>query len=203
MEMAQAGRAADIEAALMLLARYEPVEWRGSSRSRSEPARSNAERPPSATPLASPPAALAGTTARSPDATSQGHASPRAAAPAHVAARAHAAVLHLRHQMGALLSDITPNLASGDPSGNEAGAAWADEVLGRCAALAGDLSEILQPDDLHLADDDDGLNALRMAVDEVADLTVLLQIEGGPSQAADAAALMAQLRRTFDRALTA
>lgn len=182
-EMARAGRAADIEAALMVLARFEPPEWRPDIVPGTELA---------------PEIATAVTTPSEPSAAGASTPSMPPRARPDQPLQAVRAVLHLRDRAGALLADIVPVLDTAGGSG-----AWADEVLGRCAALAGDLTEILEPDDLALPGEDDGLGALRAAVDEVADLTVLLQIEGGPSRAADAAALVCQLRRGFDRALAA
>jgi hypothetical protein len=183
-DMAHAGRAADIEAALMVLSRFEPPEWRPvpvpETESEAGPGASNMAPQLPAAPI---------------DPAPPGGLRPR---PDHPA-RAVQAILHLQHQAGALLGDIAPDL---DVTGSGADA-WSTEVLGRCAAIAGDLAAILEPEDLASPDEEERLEPLRAAVDEVADLTVLLQIEGGPSQAADAAALVCQLRRGFDRALAA
>ncbi len=183
-DMANAGRAADIEAALMVLSRFEPPEWRPAPTPEREP-----ETGPEASSVAPPVPAAA--VARE---SSVG----RHPLPQHPA-RAVQAILHLQDQAGALLTEVTPDL----DAGGSGGGAWMTEVLGRCAAIAGDLAAILEPEDLASPDEEAKLEPLRAAVDEVADLTVLLQIEGGPSQAADAAALICQLRRGFDRALAA
>ncbi len=203
-DMARAGRLADIEAALLVLARFEPPDWRPAPDRPPGDAFAGAGEPAPVSGSGTAPSAdtPAATPAAEPAAVAEAAAGVRpgggaGGATAHDRSRAVAAVLHLRGQAAALLADVAPDL----DAGGRAATAWAAEVLGRCAALAGELSEILQPDELDLPGEDDGLADLRAAVDEVADLSVLLQIEGGPSQAADAVALVCQLRRDFDRAL--
>jgi hypothetical protein len=93
--------------------------------------------------------------------------------------------------------DVAPAL----DAGAEGAADVAAEVLAACAGIAEDLAQVLAADDLD--DDAEALQPLRDAVDEVTDLAVLLGIEGGPERAADAAALLAQLRGTFDRFVAA
>jgi hypothetical protein len=74
---------------------------------------------------------------------------------------------------------------------------WAGEVLGRCCEITDGLRD-------HAADwpeDEGAACALRALVDDASDMATLLQIEGGPAQALDAAALLLQLRSAFEACL--
>lgn len=178
-EIADAARSVDVEAAEVFLARYEPPELRPVA-----PSPPAAQAPASAgrdTLPRHPPA---------PDAVADA-----GVAPPRLPEQAVAAQRLLRDRTAALLLDIAPALDAGP----EGVAAVAGEVLAACAGIAEDLAQLLAADDLD--DDADALQPLRDAVDEVVDLTVLMGIEGGPDRAADAAALLAQLRGTFDRFL--
>lgn len=74
---------------------------------------------------------------------------------------------------------------------------WADEVLERCCQVTDGLRDRAAdwPEDVGAA------RALRGLVDDAADMATLLQIEGGPAQAADATALLLQLRSAFEARL--
>ncbi len=74
---------------------------------------------------------------------------------------------------------------------------WAGEVLGRCCEITDGLRD-------HAADwpeDEGAACALRALVDDASDMATLLQLEGGPAQALDAAALLLQLRSAFEACL--
>lgn len=94
-------------------------------------------------------------------------------------------------------------------------------LMARAGALNEDLSQVPQPEDWqelvlsHCVETIEGMRAraenwpediadvqsLRAMIDEISDLTTLLQIENGPEQAQDASALLFQLRVAFEQAL--
>ncbi|MEM1342414.1 MAG: hypothetical protein AAGF68_08825 [Pseudomonadota bacterium] len=80
------------------------------------------------------------------------------------------------------------------PSGD-----WASDVLEHCC----ETTEVLRDRADAWPEDDGHADALRECLDEAWDVAILLQVEGGDSQARDAASLMLQLRGEFERALAA
>jgi len=186
-EIAQGARSMDIEAAEVFLARYEPPELRPVA-PRDAPVRADDPVP-------------------APEAPGQSHGQPVLPEPVQsspavalrVPEQAVAALRLLRDRAAALLRDVAPVLDAG-PDGAQAAAG---DVLAACAGIAEDVARVLAAEDPDFDEDGDLLQPLRDAVDEVADMAVLMGIEGGPDRAADAAALLAQLRETFDRVLGA
>ncbi|MDA5092852.1 hypothetical protein O2N63_01990 [Aliiroseovarius sp. KMU-50] len=71
---------------------------------------------------------------------------------------------------------------------------WADEVLESCRMITDGLRDRAE----EWPEDEGQVLALRGLVDEASDMATLLQIEGGPDQALDAAALLLQLRSVFE-----
>jgi hypothetical protein len=192
-EIADAARSADVEAAGVFLARYAVPDVQADlppAATGDRGAVGDAVVPVQEVPVPVVPVPVAAA------------AVPRPAAglvrvPARVPGQALAAQRLLRDRAAALLLDVAPAL----DAGAEGAADVAAEVLAACAGIAEDLAQVLAGDDLD--DDAEALQPLRDAVDEVTDLAVLLGIEGGPERAADAAALLAQLRGTFDRFVAA
>lgn len=74
---------------------------------------------------------------------------------------------------------------------------WAGDVLERCC----EVTDGLRDRAADWPEDEGAARALRALVDDAADMATLLQIEGGPAQAADAAALLLQLRSAFEARL--
>lgn len=74
---------------------------------------------------------------------------------------------------------------------------WAGEVLERCR----DITDGLRDRAADWPDDEEPVVALRGMIDDASDMATLLQIEGGPEQAQDAAALLLQLRSAFEARL--
>ncbi|MCU0907298.1 MAG: hypothetical protein MUF73_07595 [Rhodobacteraceae bacterium] len=169
--IAEAARSADAEVAQVFLSRVEPPALRSAS-------------PQDA------PASVSDAPAAAP---AHGAAPPRVGS--WVPEQAIAAQRLLRDRTAALHGAA----ASALDSGPQEVAAVAGDVLATCAGIAEELAQVLTTDDLD--DAAEALRPLRDAVDEVVDLVVLMGIEGGPDRAADAAALLAQLRGTFDRFL--
>ena len=71
---------------------------------------------------------------------------------------------------------------------------WTGEVLGRCC----EVTDGLRDRAAEWPEDVGPVSALRRIVDEASDMSTLLQIEGGAEQAADAAALLLQIRSAFE-----
>jgi hypothetical protein len=194
-DIAAAGRAADLETAALFLSRYEPPGWAADP----VPGAVVAEDPAPVLPVsvwagaADGPAVPAA--ASVPDARVSQAPTPAGSAAVAAPPEVVQAAQRLRDRAADLLAAVAPVLDEG------AADTVAGQVLAACTDIAGDIAGILAPDDLAAPDDDPVVQALRDAVDEVADLSVLLGIEGGLAQAADAAALLAQLRRSFDAAL--
>jgi hypothetical protein len=74
---------------------------------------------------------------------------------------------------------------------------WASMVLEHCR----ETTEALRERATSWPDEVEAIVDLRQLLQDAADMTVLLQIEGGEDQAADAAALLCQIRNAFERAL--
>jgi hypothetical protein len=97
-------------------------------------------------------------------------------------------LLYLMARAGALSED----LAETEPPEK-----WPTQVLSHCVETIEGLRDRAEnwPDDIAAA------QSLRAMIDEICDLTTLLQIEDGPDQAQDATALLFQLRVAFEQAL--
>lgn len=76
---------------------------------------------------------------------------------------------------------------------------WSEEVLEHCAETAEALRDLVAS----WPDDDPMATRLRDAVDQACDTVVLLQMEAGPDQAADAARVLYQLRTDFEQEMAA
>lgn len=74
---------------------------------------------------------------------------------------------------------------------------WATDVLECCC----EVTDGLRDRAAEWPEDEGPVLALRGLVDEASDMATLLQIEGGPKQAQDAAALILQLRCAFEARL--
>ncbi|WP_347312235.1 hypothetical protein [Defluviimonas sp. SAOS-178_SWC] len=74
---------------------------------------------------------------------------------------------------------------------------WAGDVLERCC----EVTDGLRDRAADWPEDEEPVLALRGMIDDAADMATLLQIEGGPEQAQDAAALLLQLRSAFEASL--
>lgn len=74
---------------------------------------------------------------------------------------------------------------------------WVGEVLDRCC----EVTDGLRDRAAEWPEDEGPMPALRRLIDDASDMATLLQIEGGPEQAEDAAALLLQLRTTLEASL--
>ncbi|MEM6609801.1 MAG: hypothetical protein AAF689_14630 [Pseudomonadota bacterium] len=104
-------------------------------------------------------------------------------------------ILYLKRRARALLELIEWKAADADMTDD----AWAEEVL----THACETTEGLQSRAMDWPEDDTRALTLRRTLDEACDVAVLLQVEGGPDQAQDAAMMLLQLRGDFERQLAA
>lgn len=105
------------------------------------------------------------------------------------------AFLLVRQAARELLAALPDPAQAGDAQAEDAAAA----ILDRCAETMETLAGLAEPDD-RLAETWPDLHD---AILEASELSVLLRIEGGIDQAADAAALLLQLRRDIEGRLAA
>jgi hypothetical protein len=82
---------------------------------------------------------------------------------------------------------------------------WREAEAGDWAAMVlehgRETMEALRDRAVAWPDENDEIAALRQFIQDASDLAVLLQVEGGEEQAADASALLCQVRETLDRTL--
>ncbi|MEM9318837.1 MAG: hypothetical protein AAGA70_07490 [Pseudomonadota bacterium] len=107
-------------------------------------------------------------------------------------------LLYLKRRARALLEMLEWREVEAEPEGQE-DEAWPEEVLTHCC----ETTEGLQSRAMDWPEDDARALTLRRTVDEACDVAILLQVEGGPDQAEDAATMLLQLREDIERELAA